>query len=112
VAQRRKPDRTFAEFARQRHALIRTYPELHERELSKLASLASAMAEALRRRGVPEPFASLAAETGIAVFKVAFEQWTMDRKRRALAQHIRDSFRELRLRGHVGGFDETSSKAR
>ncbi|GAA4237202.1 hypothetical protein FHR32_006211 [Streptosporangium album] len=46
--------------------------ELRERELTKLAALAAAMAEALRGRGVSEPAASLTAETGIAVFKVAF----------------------------------------
>jgi hypothetical protein len=40
------------DFARQRHALIAAHPELRERELIKLASLATAIAAALRRRGV------------------------------------------------------------
>ncbi|MGW7579202.1 hypothetical protein [Streptomyces sp. NPDC054765] len=39
------------------------------------ATSISAMAGALRDRGTPEPAASLAAETGIAVFKVAFTRW-------------------------------------
>jgi AcrR family transcriptional regulator len=83
-------------FARRRHALILAHAELRERELIKLASLASAIAEALRRRGVPEPGASLAAETGITVFKVAFERWVHDTKRRNLAKHVRESLSALR----------------
>ncbi|MFC8533813.1 TetR/AcrR family transcriptional regulator [Streptomyces sp. NPDC057249] len=63
------------EQARRRQRIIMANPELQERELVKLASLAAAMAEALRARGVGEPAASLAAEAGIAVFKVAFERW-------------------------------------
>ncbi len=61
--------------ARQRQRIITANAELQERELVKLASLASAMGEALRARGISEPAASLAAEAGIAVFKVAFERW-------------------------------------
>src|SRR6478752_7105438 len=57
------------EFSRQRQAVIDANPELQERELIKLASLSGALAHSLRRRGVTEPTASLAAEAGIAVFK-------------------------------------------
>jgi hypothetical protein len=85
----------FADFARQRQALIRNHAELRERELLKLASLASATAEALRRRGIEEPAASLAAETGIAVFKIAFELWADDPKRRKLRYHLRETLGEL-----------------
>ncbi|MGH2894693.1 MAG: TetR family transcriptional regulator, partial [Solirubrobacteraceae bacterium] len=56
------------DFARQRQAVIAASAELQERELIKLASLAAALADALRRRGVTEPAASLSAEAGIAVF--------------------------------------------
>src|SRR6266566_2796644 len=52
------------EYARRRQAVIAAHAELQERELIKLASLASALAGALRRRGVTEPAASLAAEAG------------------------------------------------
>jgi hypothetical protein len=69
VTRRSDEDPAFAEFGRPRHALIRTYAELRERELAKLASLASATAATLRRRGVSEPAASLAAEAGVAAFK-------------------------------------------
>ncbi|MEV5953903.1 helix-turn-helix domain-containing protein [Streptomyces sp. NPDC051987] len=58
-----------------RQAVVAAHPELRERELIKLAALATALADALRDRGVPEPTASLAAETGVAVFKVGFERW-------------------------------------
>ena len=62
-------------FAGQRQMVIAANAELRERELIKLASLASALADALRRRGVSDPATSLTAEAGIAVFKVAFERW-------------------------------------
>ncbi|HEY0797570.1 MAG TPA: TetR family transcriptional regulator, partial [Candidatus Baltobacteraceae bacterium] len=63
------------ELARYRQAIIDANPELQERELIKLASLASALAAALRQRGVSDPAASLAAEAGVAVFKIAFDRW-------------------------------------
>ncbi|MGE6756760.1 TetR family transcriptional regulator [Corallococcus interemptor] len=82
--------------SRARQALLAANAELRERELIKLASLASATAEALRRRGVTEPAASLAGEAGIAVFKVAFERWLQDPKAQDLSRHIRLGLDELR----------------
>jgi len=66
------------ERARLRNAIVSANAELRERELIKLAALASAVAGALRDRGVPEPTASLAAETGATVFKVAFARWVSE----------------------------------
>ncbi|MFC4047225.1 TetR/AcrR family transcriptional regulator [Dactylosporangium siamense] len=66
------------DFARQRAAAIAANPSLQERELLKLAVLGAAAASALRDRGVPEPAATLAAEVGVTVFKVAFERWIDD----------------------------------
>jgi AcrR family transcriptional regulator len=63
------------EFATRRQQIIAANPGLQERELIKLASLAAAVAEALRRRGVGDTAATLTAEAGIAVFRVAFERW-------------------------------------
>jgi AcrR family transcriptional regulator len=83
-------------FARQRQALIAAHAELQEREVMKLTSLAAAVAVALRARGVADPAASLTAEAGIAVFKIAFEQWLADSKRHDLAHHIRAAVRDLR----------------
>ncbi len=85
------------EFARRRQNAITTNAELQERELIKLASLAAAMAEALRDRGVREPTASLTGEAGIAIFKIAFERWTGESNEVELTELIQDSLRELRL---------------
>lgn len=84
------------DFARQRAAAIAANPGLLERELLKLASLAAAAAEALRRRGVPDPAASLAAESGVAVFRVAFERWVGGRPGSDLAECIREALGELK----------------
>ena len=85
------------ELARQRQAIIAANAELQERELIKLASLASAVAGALRGRGVSEPAASLAAEAGIAAFKIAFERWVSETSERTLSQLIQESVDELKL---------------
>lgn len=87
------------EFARHRHALITAHAELQERELIKLASLGAAIAEALRRRGVPAPAASLAADAGITIFKRAFESWVGDTKK-DLEHHVRAA--QAELEGVVG----------
>jgi AcrR family transcriptional regulator len=84
------------EFARQRQAVIAANSELQERELIKLASLASAIAETLRGRGVSEPAASLSAEAGIAVFRIAFERWVDGTNQRDLPELIRDSLDQLK----------------
>ena len=62
------------QFARARQAIISAHAPLQERELIKLATLASAIAGALRGRRVPDTAATLAAETGIAIFNLAFER--------------------------------------
>jgi AcrR family transcriptional regulator len=84
------------EFAQRRRNAISTNDELQERGLIKLATLALAMAEALRARGVKEPVASLTAEAGIAIFKVAFERWIDESNEREFPALIRDSLGELR----------------
>jgi AcrR family transcriptional regulator len=83
-------------YVRARHALLAAHAELQERELIKLASLTSAVAHALRERGVAEPAASLTAEAGIAVFKVAFERWVTGTEPGDLSQHVRTVLNELR----------------
>jgi AcrR family transcriptional regulator len=84
------------EYARQRQAVIAANRELQERELIKLASLSAALAGTLRRRGVTEPAASLTAEAGIAVFRVAFERWSNEPGQADLPQFIRESLDELK----------------
>jgi AcrR family transcriptional regulator len=84
------------EYARRRQAVIAANTGLRERELIKLASLASALADALRRRGVTDPAASLTAEAGIAVFKIAFVRWVSETGEADLPQLIRASLDDLR----------------
>jgi AcrR family transcriptional regulator len=84
------------DFARQRHAVIVANAELRERELIKMATLASALADALRRRGVNGPAASLIAEAGVAVFRVAFERWVESTDQLDLPSCMRASFDELK----------------
>ncbi|MFC1420207.1 TetR family transcriptional regulator [Streptacidiphilus cavernicola] len=84
------------EASRRRQSIISANAELRERELIKLASLATAMAEALRQRGVADLAASLAAEAGIAVFKIAFERWIDPANQRPFSLLIRESLDELK----------------
>ncbi|CDP87771.1 MULTISPECIES: TetR/AcrR family transcriptional regulator [Mycolicibacterium] len=82
--------------ARRRQAVIDANPGLQERELAKLAGLATATAEVLRSRGVAEPAAGLAAQAGVAVFKVAFGQWISASDGADLADLIDAAFVELK----------------
>ena len=83
-------------FSRQRQTIIAANAELQERELIKLASLSTALAETLRKRGVGDTAASLTAEVAIAVFKIAFERWISEPTKQDLPQLIRSSLDELR----------------
>jgi AcrR family transcriptional regulator len=85
------------EYSRQRQAIVAASEELQERELIKMASLTSAIAEALRRRGVKEPTASLTAEAGIAVFRVAFARWVDPVNRKGLGDLMSESLDQLRV---------------
>jgi AcrR family transcriptional regulator len=84
------------DLARQRQAVIAANPGLQERELLKRASLASAMADALRARGVTEPTASLAAEAGVIAFKTAYARWVSEPDEPDLATLIRESFDQFK----------------
>jgi AcrR family transcriptional regulator len=84
------------EFPRQRQAVIGAHAELRERELIKLASWSAAFAATLRERGVREPAASLSAEAGVAVFKVAFERWIEQDGDRAFAHFLHEAMDELK----------------
>jgi AcrR family transcriptional regulator len=83
-------------WAQRRQAVIAANTELRERELIKLASMASALAEALRHRGVKDPAASLTAEAGVAAFRVAFERWVEQPDKKNLPRLVRESVAQLR----------------
>jgi AcrR family transcriptional regulator len=82
-------------YSRQRQAVIDATPELQERELIKLARLASVLRDALRERGVPDPEAGLAAETGLAILRVAFDRWINQPDERPLADVMREAVDRL-----------------
>lgn len=63
------------DFARRRNAIIAGNADLLERERLKLSALAEALAAGLRRRGVPDSTARLAADAGVSVFRLAFDRW-------------------------------------
>jgi AcrR family transcriptional regulator len=94
---------TNRDHSRQRQLVIDANAELQERELIKLATLSAALADGLRSRGVAEPVAQLAAETGIAVFRVAFKRWLGEPEDRGLARIMRESFDELKALTAAGG---------
>jgi len=83
------------DLARTRHAVIMANADLRERELIKLAHLSAALADGLRRRGIAAAEASLAAETGSAVYRVAFQRW-VDADDLDLRDAIDQSFAQLR----------------
>ena len=82
-------------YSRTRQSVIDQNPALRERELHKLASVATAVAEALRARGVGEPAATLAAESGATVFGIAFSQWIGQGETRSLPAIASGVLREL-----------------
>jgi hypothetical protein len=84
------------DLAGRRQAVIAANPELRERELAKMADYAAAVAAALRQRGVKEPQATLAAEAGMTVLRVALQIWASGDGGQELAAIMRDAVIELR----------------
>jgi AcrR family transcriptional regulator len=94
------------EFCARLLTVIAASGELRERSVAKHAALAEAMTEALRKRGVPDPAAGLAADLGVRAWEQAFAQWATaadtantepfpDLARRALAE-LRAAIASLR----------------
>jgi AcrR family transcriptional regulator len=81
--------------SRTRQRIIDSNDSLQERELIKRDRLATAVTEALRARGVVDPTASLAAQTGIGVFHVAFAAWIAPTNTRSYADIARGLLAEL-----------------
>jgi AcrR family transcriptional regulator len=84
------------ETARRRQAIIVAHPDLQERELIKFDSMSTALAEALRARGLAELPATLTAQVGMAVFRTAFERWIDEANERGFAEFVREALGELR----------------
>lgn len=84
-----------------RSSVVNAYSELRERELIKLAKLADALKGALRGRGIPESDANLAAESGLSIFRLAFDLWVKEGEQRSLGELTSDL--ALRLQRVVVG---------
>jgi AcrR family transcriptional regulator len=83
-------------WSRQRQAVIAGNSDLRERELLKRAAVAEAMTDALRKRGVPDPAASLAAEVGNLAFRNAYARWVEPGSERDFADLARQELNGLR----------------
>jgi AcrR family transcriptional regulator len=81
------------------HAAIEANDELRTRDAMKSIGLAAAIVEALRRRGVAEATAQVAAELGMLAFRTGFSRWSSpsdDTAPGKLITHTRAAFSELR----------------
>jgi hypothetical protein len=78
-----------------RQSVIDENPALQEREQHKLAGLATTVALALRARGIGDPAATLAAQSGATVFGIAFAQWIREGETRSLSDIASEVLREL-----------------
>lgn len=84
------------EVVRVRQSIIESSPELQERELRKTGSLAVAVAGALRAKGLTETAATLATESAITVFRMAYARWLAPGSNAPLADLITEVATELR----------------
>ncbi|WP_433725752.1 TetR/AcrR family transcriptional regulator [Nocardia sp. CA-129566] len=91
------------DLARQRQAVIAANSELRERELLKRAGLGSAMADALRARGVDDTTARLAAEMGVLALATAFARWTEPANREPYTEIAHSILRDLQTRATTLG---------
>ena len=66
------------DLARRRQSVIAANPDLREREFAKLAESSARVAAVLRERGVGEPQATMAADAGMTILRVALEKWAKD----------------------------------
>ncbi|HYQ64014.1 TetR family transcriptional regulator [Actinophytocola sp.] len=92
TARRIEDNRPYSE---PRWKVIAATPALRERELAKHAWLTEAAAEALRRRGLGDGLAGLAARTGWAAYQHAVQSW-IDDPARSLDTHLLRAFDDLR----------------
>jgi len=100
------PIEEFREQARARRALIDSSPELQERDLLKMASMTTAVAAGLTRRGAPQRTAAFAAQAATTVFATAFDEWALEPER-SLPTSIQDALDDLRAA--LGPSDQSAS---
>jgi AcrR family transcriptional regulator len=84
------------EFVMRRQRIVDTSAELQERELMKFAHLSAAVTSVLRERGVGDPAAGLAADTGLTVLRAAFATWVAGGNERPLDELLDETLRATR----------------
>lgn len=84
-----------AALARARRDLIDSSPELQERELIKMASMAAAVADLLARRGVSRRASVFVAQAATTVFTIAADEWARA-PQRGLTISIQDALADLK----------------
>lgn len=77
-------------------AVISANSELQERAAFKRVSLAAAVTEALRKRGVPDPVAGLATDLGVRAFDRAFGRWIEPSSQQTFTELARAELQALR----------------
>jgi AcrR family transcriptional regulator len=87
----------WGEPVRQRQQLIASSLELRERELIKMDALTTAVADALRTRGVDDVSATLTARAGIAAFTTAFDRWAGQSEQEDFPTLMDDAIERLRV---------------
>lgn len=83
-------------FTAPRQRIIAAHPALQERAQTKTRAVTSALAMALRQRGVSERTASLAAQVGMAALGHAVAAW-FDSNSTDLTVHVKQVFEELHV---------------
>ncbi|WP_435126852.1 TetR family transcriptional regulator [Actinacidiphila sp. bgisy144] len=83
-------------FVARRQAVIDAHPELREREALKNLALVASVADALRRRGVPDTTARVAAELGALASAMAFDRWSRTSDGDDFDTLARQAFEEVR----------------
>jgi len=89
------------DYSRLRNTIITANPPLAERELRKMSTLSDALTRALHDRGIPEPAATLAAQSGVTVFRVSFAEWIADGNTRSFTDIQSGMFAELSALSHA-----------
>jgi AcrR family transcriptional regulator len=82
-------------FTAPRRRIIAAHPALQERAQTKTRAVMSALESALRKRGVPDRTASLAAQIGMAALGHAVAAW-FESESSDLGAHVERAFEELR----------------
>ena len=80
-----------------RRQIIEGHASLGEREQFKMLALTAAVAGAFRDRGMPEPGATLSAQSALGVFHVAFVMWTTPGETRDYSALVALAINELKL---------------